>query len=160
MSKITGDTPHGNTNGGNPLGIGGYASGALTTAVTAAKRVWAWFDLYGRLRVSASPASDLQTRTVDTSADASSTPLNCTAAPGAGKVVHIDNLIVSVGASALVVTIKEETSNTVVAKLNCAANSVHRLGPLGKLATANKKLLITTSGAGQVDATTLWRAEA
>ena len=156
--RITGDTAHGATEAGNPMGIGGYAKAALTTAVSAGQRVKAWFDLYGRMRTSVSPASDLQTILRTTSTDASGAAVDVTAAPGSGKVIHIDNLIVGAAADMLV-TFTEETSGTVIAVVHLLAKTTFRTGSLGKLATANKKLKMQTSASGVVNVTVVSRAE-
>jgi len=159
MPKITGDTPHDSPDNGNPLKMGVKALSALPTAVATADRADVPGDLFGRPRVVTNPATDLQTTTQTTSADASASAAAVSPAPGAGKYLCIDNVIVSVGATARVVTLTEETSGTVVAKLNMAVNSTATLGPLGRLATANKKLMWQTSGAGQVDITVVSRSE-
>jgi hypothetical protein len=158
MGRITGDTPHGSSDQGNPLGVGGYAKGSAPTAVTAGQRVKGWFDLFGRLRASISPATDLQTTLRTNSADASGAAVDVTAAPGAGKYLHIDNIIVGAAAD-MTVTFTEETSGTVVAVVHLLANTSFRTGCLGKLATANKKLKAQASAAGAVNITVVSRSE-
>lgn len=94
------------------------------------------------------------------SADASGAAAAVTAAPTAGQKLVIDDLIISVGA-ALTVTITEETSGTVKGKYYMAANSTIQITPRGKmkLDTADKKLMVQTSGAGNIGVTTLYHSE-
>lgn len=50
-AQVVGNIPNNSADSGNPLKIGGKASSAIPTAVTAGNRVDAWFDLNGRLVV-------------------------------------------------------------------------------------------------------------
>lgn len=94
------------------------------------------------------------------SADASS-GADVTAAPTSGQKIVVDDIIVSTGA-ALTVTFEEETSGTDVLKLYMAANGIAQVTPRGriKLATADKKLRLLTSGAGTVAVTVCYHSEA
>lgn len=95
------------------------------------------------------------------SADAS-TAASVTDAPATDEKLVIDQLIVSVGA-ALTVTFKCETSGAViVGPLYMAANTTLAIKLEGKvkLATANKKLQVQTSGAGNISVTALYHSEA
>lgn len=94
------------------------------------------------------------------SADASS-GADVTAAPTTGQKIVIDDVIVSTGA-ALTVTFEEETSGTDVLKLYMAENGIAQMTPRGKikLATADKKLRVITSGAGAVAVTVCYHSEA
>ena len=96
-----------------------------------------------------------------TSADASSAPAAVHTAPGTGLKAVITDLIVSVGA-ALTVTFTEETAGTVLFTLYMAANSTIQITPRGKLklSTAVKRLMVQTSGAGNIAVTAFYRTEA
>jgi hypothetical protein len=63
---------------------------------------------------------------------------------------------------ALRVELREETSETVLFAFYMAADSSFHLRPQGqvKLATADKKLMIRTSGAGAIRATAIVHSEA
>lgn len=95
-----------------------------------------------------------------TSADASAT-VAVTDAPSAGKKLVITELTVSVG-SALTVTFEEETTGTDFLKLYMAANTTQTIQFKGKqkLATADKKLNVTTSGAGNISVRVSYFSEA
>ncbi|MBK8211611.1 MAG: hypothetical protein IPK78_18300 [Rhodospirillales bacterium] len=101
-------------------------------------------------------SSYLHTASADASAGA-----DVTAAPTTGQKIVIDDVIVSTGA-ALTVTFEEETSGTDVLKLYMAANGIAQVTPRGKikLATADKKLRVLTSGAGAVACTIVYHSEA
>jgi hypothetical protein len=94
------------------------------------------------------------------SADASG-GADLTAAPTAGQKICIDDVIISVGA-ALTVTLEEETSGADVAIFYMAANSTIQITPRGKikLPTADKKLRLDTSGAGNIAVTVTYHSEA
>jgi hypothetical protein len=206
MSRITGDTPHGSTDAGNPLGIGGYASATAPTAVTAGQRVKGWFDLYGRiaaficgdvahdaadsgnpLKIGGKASTSAPTavaandrvnsyhdaygrqvvvaergyqdsvRTATISADMQAATA-ISAAPGASLKLVVDEVYVSTVA-AEIITFTEETSGTVLGTLHTTAGGVHRIR-LGKLATANKKLMAAAASAGDVSFITFCRYEA
>jgi hypothetical protein len=95
-----------------------------------------------------------------TSADASG-GADLTAAPTAGQKICVDDVIISVGA-ALTVTLEEETSGTDVMVFYMAANSTVQITPRGKvkLATADKKLRLDTSGAGSISVLVTYHSEA
>jgi hypothetical protein len=94
------------------------------------------------------------------SADASA-GADATAAPTAGQKIVVDDIIVSVGAD-LTVTFEEETSGTDIFVLYMAENTVAQITPRTqvKLPTADKKLRIKTSGAGNVACTVCYHSEA
>lgn len=95
-----------------------------------------------------------------TSADASAADLALTDAPGAAAHIYADYVDLSVGATALAVTFKEETSGTVIAgPIYMAANSSFRVPIRRTLPGAvNKKLVLRTSAAGNISALAAWRA--
>lgn len=99
------------------------------------------------------------TRTIVDSADASA-GVDLSAAPTGGQYNVIDSLTVSVGA-ALTVTISCETSGAVLFKLYMAANTTITITePTGaKLATADKKVRLTASGAGNIFAVANYHSE-
>ncbi len=94
------------------------------------------------------------------SADASG-GADLTAAPTGGQKICIDDVIISVGA-ALTVTLEEETSGTDLMVFYMAANSTIQITPRGKwkLATADKKLRLDTSGAGNIAVNVTYHSEA
>lgn len=95
-----------------------------------------------------------------TSADASAT-VSVTDAPTGGQKLVITELTVSVG-SALTVTFEEETSGTDFLKLYMAANTTQtfKWTSKQKLGTADKKLQVTTSGAGNISVRASYYSEA
>ncbi len=92
-----------------------------------------------------------------TSADMSSAAANLTAAPASGKRIAVTDLIVSAEA-AMVLTLKEETSGTVVAALDLVAHSVVAINLAGRLRlpTADKRLQGQTSVSGNIYVTAVW----
>lgn len=96
-----------------------------------------------------------------TSADQSAAVASVTDAPTSTQKLVITDVLVSVG-SAIRVDLKEETSGTIIASLYLAANSVMQWTPRSKLklATADKKLQVQTSGAGNVAVTAHYYSEA
>lgn len=94
------------------------------------------------------------------SADASSQPYDVTDAPAAGQTLVVDNVIVSSGAQ-LTLTFTEETSGDKIFKLFMAANQTVAI-PFKKLklGTADKKLQVQASGAGNVAVTVEYHSEA
>lgn len=86
-----------------------------------------------------------------TSTDQHSAAAAVTDAPTAGQKLVIVDLIISVD-TAMLVTFTEETSGTVIDKFYMAANSSAQITLRGKkkLATADKKLLVQTSVAGNI----------
>lgn len=93
------------------------------------------------------------------SADASAVPVAVTDAPAAKLV--LTGLTLSVG-SALTVTFTEETTGTIIFRFYMAANTT-LIVPITskiKLATATKKLMVQTSGAGNISVTPTWYSEA
>jgi hypothetical protein len=97
------------------------------------------------------------------SADASGADVAVTDAPTAGQALVIDDITISTG-SAIAVTLKEETSGTVVfGPFYMAANSTVTLRPKGKgrkLGVVDKKLMVRTSGAGNVTVDAGYHSEA
>lgn len=96
------------------------------------------------------------------SADQSGSAAAVTLTPvsGANKLI-ITDLIVSVGTT-MTVTLTEETSGFVIAKLHLVANSAVQVTARGeiKLTTANKRLMVQTSVAGNIDVQALYYEEA
>ena len=98
--------------------------------------------------------------TFTTSADATA-GADVTAAPTTGQKIVVTDLVVAVD-TAMSVSFLEETSGTEVLRLYLAANSAVQVTPRGKLklATANKKLRVDTSVAGNIAVTALYYSEA
>ncbi len=97
---------------------------------------------------------------VVTSADAS-TATAVTDAPTAGQKLVITDIFFSVGA-AMTVAFEIETAGTEYLVFYCAANSSYQYTPRGKfkLATADKKLMVDTSGAGNISVKVSYYSEA
>lgn len=97
------------------------------------------------------------------SADQHSAVASITDAPTSGQKLVIDDIIVSVD-TAMSVTFKEETSGTIIfGPWYLPANSGPvQVTPRGKkkLATANKKLQVITSVAGNITVSTSYHSEA
>ena len=96
-----------------------------------------------------------------TSADQSAAVASVTDAPTGGQKLVVTDVLVSVGA-AVRVDFSEETSGTIIATLYMAANSSQQWTPRGKtkLATADKKLQVRTSAAGNIAVTAHYFSEA
>jgi hypothetical protein len=96
-----------------------------------------------------------------TSADASGAPAAVHSAPDTGLKAVITDLIVSV-AAAMTVTFTEETAGTVLFTLYMGAGATIQLTPRGKLklSTAAKRLMVQTSGAGNIAVTAFYHTEA
>lgn len=98
-----------------------------------------------------------------TSADASgSTPAYCTDAPTSGQKLVISDILLSTDTT-MWVKLLEETSGTVLAgPFYMSANSVVQITPRGKfkLPTADKRLRILSSIAGNLMATVYYYSEA
>lgn len=100
-----------------------------------------------------------ETTTQTTSADLSSVT-NITAAPTSTQKLILDRIVVST-LTAMNLQIKEETSGTLLCRLNLAANSGPVALSLGiKLPTADKKFTATASVSGQIDITAIYHSEA
>ena len=84
-----------------------------------------------------------------------------TAAPTSGQKICIDDIMVSVD-TAMSVLFEEETSGTDIMKFYMAANSSIQITPRGKikLPTADKKLTVDTSVAGNISVTVSYHSEA
>lgn len=95
-----------------------------------------------------------------TSADQSAAAVAITDAPTSGQKLVIDSLLVSAGATAQLLTISEETSGTIIARIPVAINSGFEWKPGFKLATADKKLMLRSSASGNVYATAVYHSEA
>jgi len=95
-----------------------------------------------------------------TSADQHSAAAAVTDAPTSGKKLVITDLLVSVDTD-MTVTFTEETTGKVVKKLYMAAKSVVQLTERGKikLSTADKKLKVQTSVAGNIAVTASYYSE-
>jgi len=93
------------------------------------------------------------------SADQSAAPAAVTDAPGSTKKLVVTDLIVSL-ATALTVTLTEETSGTVLFSLVLPTGSfvIPLRGKL-KLATNNKRLMVQTSLLGSISVSAIWYAE-
>ena len=78
-AKVSGDTPHGTTDAGEPVGIGGVARdpASLPTPVTLGQRVKAMFDKYGRFIMSLGTALNSTDDSIASHAGASSTVDGC-----------------------------------------------------------------------------------
>ncbi len=86
------------------------------------------------------------------SADASSTPLDVTDAPAAGKVVVVDFLLIGLSTTAAVVSLYEESNATALFSMPIGQNSFLKIPKeaIFKLLTAGKKLQLKTSTAAPV----------
>lgn len=76
-----------------------------------------------------------------------------TVAPTSGQKLVLDDLLISVGSTAMTLTFTEETSGTVLLKLFLPATSGAQQITLRnglKLPTADKKIRVTASAAGDV----------
>ena len=95
------------------------------------------------------------------SADAS-TATAVTDAPTAGQKLVITDIIFSVGSTALTVEFEIETAATIYFTVYCAANTTYQITPRSKLklATADKKLMVDTSAAGNISVTVFYYSEA
>lgn len=97
-----------------------------------------------------------------TSANASAADLELSAAPTSGQKVVIDDILFSTD-TAMSVDFKEETTGTVIFRGYFPSSpGISQITPRGrvKLATANKKLVLRTSVAGNIACTVLWHSEA
>lgn len=95
-----------------------------------------------------------------TSANQSASPANVTDAPTAGSKLVITDIIFSVD-TAMRVDFKEETSGTVFFSIYMGANSAGQITPRSelKLPTADKRLQVQTSGAGNITVTAFYYSE-
>lgn len=96
-----------------------------------------------------------------TSANASAADAAVTDAPTAGQKLVPTDVLISVD-TAMRVDLKEETSGTVIASIYMAANTSQQITFRSKvkLATADKKLMVRTSVAGNIAVTTAYFSEA
>ena len=96
-----------------------------------------------------------------TSANASAAAAPVISAPGGVLKAVLVNLIITVGAVPLTVYFTEETTTTALFDIYMAALSTTII-PLSrlKLVTANKRLMVQTSGAGNISVSAVWFAEA
>lgn len=96
---------------------------------------------------------------VFTSADAT-TAAAVTDAPTSGQKLVITDIIAS-SDTAMFLLFQEETSGTVIFKVFLPANGTVQITPRGKvkLATANKKLMVDASVAGNIAVTALYYSE-
>lgn len=96
-----------------------------------------------------------------TSADRSASAASVTDAPTSTQKLVITDVLISVD-TAMRVDLKEETSGTVIASIYLPANGSIQWTPRSKtkLATADKKLQVQTSAAGNVAVTAHFYSEA
>lgn len=96
-----------------------------------------------------------------TSADRSASAASVTDAPTSTQKLVITDCIISVD-TAMRVDLKEETSGTVFFSIYLPANGSYSVVTRGKfkLATADKKLQVQTSAAGNIAVTCLYYSEA
>lgn len=96
-----------------------------------------------------------------TSADASGAAASITDAPTTGQKIVLTDIILS-SDTALRLDLKEETSGTILASIYMGAGTTVNVVTRGKLklATANKKLQIQASAAGNISATAIFYSEA
>jgi hypothetical protein len=123
---------------GIPVQIVSQAAGSNTLGATQDAGA-AWTSVWG---VSGAPF---------TSADAHSAAAAVTDAPTSGQKLVITDIVVSVD-TAMSVTFTCETTAAVIAKFYMAANGVAQISTRSKrkLATADKKLMVQTSVAGNI----------
>lgn len=98
-----------------------------------------------------------------TSADQSGADAAVTDAPTSGQKIVVDEIWMSVGATAQALTFKEETSGTVMAgPFYVAANNSYHFAPGWKLKlpTANKKLMVRSSASGNISIFARYHSEA
>ena len=90
-----------------------------------------------------------------------STPVAVTDAPSGGEKLVIDDIVFGVD-TAMQVDFTEETSGTVIFSFFAGANTNWQFTPRGKvkLATADKKLFVDTSVAGNIAVTISYHSEA
>lgn len=133
---------------GIPVAIVSQAAGTNTLGATQDAGA-AWTSVWG---VSGAPF---------TSADQHSAAAAVTDAPTSGQKLVITDIVVSVD-TAMAVTFTCETTGTVIAKFYMAANGVAQITTRGKrkLATADKKLFVQTSVAGNIVANVGYYSEA
>lgn len=100
------------------------------------------------------------TRTNVSSADASGGAVDASAAPTLGQKIVVVDVLVSAD-TAMRVDFKIETAGTVIFSIFLPANGTVQFTPRGllKLATADKKLQVQTSAAGNLRVMTLTRSE-
>lgn len=153
-----GGVAHDAADTGNPIKVGGKAATSAPTAVSAADRVNAYFDALGRQVVVAEQGQQDTVRKATISADMSGAATAISDAPGASLKLVVDDLYISTPA-AEIVTLTEETSGTVLGTVHTAAGGVSRVR-LGKLPTANKKLMAQLASAGDVSFILIGRNEA
>lgn len=96
-----------------------------------------------------------------TSADQSAAAAAVTDAPSAGKKLVITDIVISVGATAQTITLTEQTSLTVKGKYYVPANTTIIIPFRGKfkLDTADKKLMVQSSAAGNIAVGALYYSE-
>lgn len=96
-----------------------------------------------------------------TSNDRSGSAASVTDAPASGKKLVITDVLISVD-TAMRVDLKEETSGTIIASIYLPANGACQWTPRSKtkLATADKKLQVQTSAAGNIAVTAHYYSEA
>jgi hypothetical protein len=96
-----------------------------------------------------------------TSADASAADAAVTDAPTSGQKIVVDDIICS-SDTKLALSFKEETSGTLLAKIFLPADGSAQLTTRGKLklATADRKLVVRASAAGNIAVTVLYHSEA
>lgn len=97
-----------------------------------------------------------------TSADQSAAAVAITDAPTSGQKLVIDSVLLSAGATAQAVSLKEETSGTILATIYLPVNGTFNWIPVGKLklATADKKLTLQDSASGNISASAFYHSEA
>ena len=102
-----------------------------------------------------------QTRKLVSSANASAADVDASDAPTAGQKIVVDDILVSAD-TAMRVDFKEETSGTVICAVYLPANGTVPFSPRGKLKldTADKKLVVRASVAGNLRITVLFHSEA
>lgn len=96
-----------------------------------------------------------------TSANMSAAAVAVTDAPTLGQKIVVDDIILSTD-TAMRVDLKEETSGTIKVSLYLPANGIVQITTRSKfkLGTADKKLQVQTSVAGNIAITTLYHSEA
>lgn len=122
---------------------------------------------YGNLDVSTTRPLPVVTKEMSlgshqytTSADMSAADAELTPAPSAGEHLVITDIIIS-AAAAMLVTLKNETSGTVIMALDLAAHQPVHVRLAGKLRlSTDKKLLGRTSASGNVYLTVCYFSEA
>lgn len=142
--EVNGDVAHNATDIGNPVKIGGYASTAVPTAVTAGNRTNAWFGLHGELVVAIASTATGVLAGVAASADATSAPTGLSVR-SRGEVYNGTTWDMMRSVQSVDVAPNVDTG---ILAVGIGPGFDRKLNPVGTLGTANgSNLPYTVSGA-------------